>query len=96
MSGKDLRVVRNDAASRYEAHLDGEVVGVLTFVRTPEAVDLEHTVVEREHRGQGIGERLAEAALDDARESGGQVIPTCPFVADYIRDHPEHEDLVAA
>jgi uncharacterized protein len=33
-------------------------------------------------------------ALDDIRSRGLQVVPLCPFVAAYIRRHPEYEDLV--
>jgi predicted GNAT family acetyltransferase len=34
-------------------------------------------------------------ALDDIRSRGLKVVPLCPFVAAYIRRHPEYEDLVA-
>ena len=37
-----------------------------------------------------------KAALDDAKRQGLEVTPLCPFVADYIRRHPEYEDLVGA
>jgi uncharacterized protein len=33
-------------------------------------------------------------ALDDMRARGLKVAPVCPFVAAYIRRHPEYADLV--
>jgi predicted GNAT family acetyltransferase len=32
---------------------------------------------------------LARAALEFARERNLRVLPVCPFVADYMRRHPE-------
>lgn len=92
----DVRVERNDEAMRYEAWQGEELAGVLTFQRTEDGLDLQHTVVEQAFRGQGIGEQLAIAALSTARERGERVIPTCPFLSDYIKEHPEHADVVAA
>jgi predicted GNAT family acetyltransferase len=55
-----------------------------------------HTEVEPELQGQGIAQVLAAGALDQVRASGRQVVPRCPFIASYIRRHPEYEDLVVA
>ena len=41
----------------------------------------------------GVGNELARAALEFARESKIRVIPTCPFVRSYIRRHPQYADL---
>jgi uncharacterized protein len=35
-------------------------------------------------------------ALDDVRAAGRTVIPTCWYVAQFIDEHPEYEDLLAA
>jgi hypothetical protein len=42
-----------------------------------------------------VGGALASWALDDARVRGLSITPFCPFVASYIRHHPEYADLVA-
>jgi predicted GNAT family acetyltransferase len=34
-------------------------------------------------------------ALDDIRDAGRQVIPSCWYVARFIDEHPEYADLVA-
>ena len=94
--GTDIRVVRNDEAMRYEAYQGEELAGVLNFERTDGGLDLQHTVVEPAFRGKGVGEHLAVTALESARDRGERVIPSCTYVAGYIREHPEHADLVAA
>ena len=45
--------------------------------------------------GHGVGSKLVRGALDAARDQGLRVVPQCPFVAAYIKRHPEYEDLLA-
>ena len=59
-----------------------------------DVLDLRSTLVPPHLRGQGLGSTLVQHALDYARENGMRVIPSCPFVARYIEDHPEYQDLV--
>lgn len=93
----DLTVTRNDADGRYEARL-AEDVAVIAFRRRdtdPPVLVMSHTEVPDGMRGQGVGGRLVEGALDDVRSRGELVEPTCPFVASWIQEHPEYADLVA-
>lgn len=69
-------------------------IGVLQYVLTPGAIDLQHTVVQRAAGGRGVGSALVVAALDFARAEGLRVIPTCPFVPAVIARHAEYADLV--
>ena len=38
---------------------------------------------------------IVRRALDDISADGQQVAPTCPYVATWIRRHPEYAPLVA-
>lgn len=53
------------------------------------------TFVPDAARGQGIAAALVEAGIGHVRKSGQRVIPTCWYVAKWLRGHPEHADLVA-
>ncbi|MDI9580951.1 MAG: GNAT family N-acetyltransferase [Thermobispora sp.] len=88
-------VVRNEQARRYEIFVEGERAGLLTYRLSPGCIEFPHTKVDERFEGRGLGSRLVRAALDDARAAGLKVAPTCPFVAAYIRRHPEYRDLVA-
>jgi hypothetical protein len=57
-------------------------------------LSLVHTEVPAELEGHGIGGRLAKAGLEFARQENLKVVPSCPFVAAYIRRHPEYLELV--
>ena len=54
-----------------------------------------HTEVPAQLRGRGLGSQMMRAVLQDVRQQGLKVVPRCPFVADYIRRHPEFADLLA-
>lgn len=82
------------AAHRYELLLDGELVGELTYRIRDDLVTLIHTEIASDFEGRGLGEQLVAGALDDIRSRGLHIVPLCPFVAAYIRRHPEYDDLV--
>jgi predicted GNAT family acetyltransferase len=81
---------------RYEIEADGEVAGFLMYRIEPGVLELVHTDVDPKWEGKGVGAALVQGALDDVRARGLKMRPYCPFVAAYIRRHPEYEDLVAA
>jgi predicted GNAT family acetyltransferase len=94
MSALAATVRDNSATHRYELLLDGELVGDLVYRAKDDVVTLIHTEVAPQLEGRGLGERLVAGALDDIHERGLQIVPLCPFVAAYIRHHPEYDDLV--
>lgn len=88
-------VTRNDEQHRYELRQDGRLLGFAEFRAIGDlAVMLPHTEIEPGHEGEGLGGQLARTALEDIRTQGKLVVPMCPFIASYIRKHPEYLDLV--
>ena len=79
---------------RYEAHLDGELAGVLEYVIKYGRLALVHTEVLPAYEGKGIGSALVRFGLDDARRRALRVIASCPYVQDYLARHPEDDDIV--
>ena len=79
---------------RYEAHLDGELAGVLEYVLKRGRIALIHTEVLPRFEGRGIASAIVRFALDDARRRELRVIVRCPYVDGYLERHPEDEDLV--
>jgi uncharacterized protein len=89
-----IAVLNNAAQDRFEARVAGNVA-YLDYRLEPGEIVLLHTEVPAAMREFGVGKKLARAALDFARHEGLRVNPGCPFVASYIRRHPEYADLVA-
>ena len=79
---------------RFEVAVDGRVAGFADYESRHGTITFTHTEVDDAHEGQGLGTELARAALDSARESGLSVLPRCPFIADWIKRHPDYVSLV--
>lgn len=90
-----IEVTDAPEATRFEARVDGELAGFIQYKVRPEAVVLVHTQVLDEYEGKGVGSVLVRRVLDDIRSRDGKIIPTCPFVAEYIRRHPDYLNVVA-
>ena len=60
----------------------------------PGVIDFTHTFVPEDERGQGEGEELARTGLDYARQHQLKVRTTCPFVAAYVQQHPNYDDIL--
>jgi predicted GNAT family acetyltransferase len=88
-----LHFVNNPGAHRWEAHLDQQLA-VVDYRQRGNMIFFLHTAVPHELEGHGVASQLVKLALEEARKEHLAVVPFCPFVADYIRRHPDEQDLV--
>jgi predicted GNAT family acetyltransferase len=84
----------NPDKHRFEIIIDGEVGGFAAYHVRDGAVVITHTQIDPEHRGGGVAAELARQTLDTLRDRGVRVLPSCPYFAAYIVNHPEYADLV--
>ena len=90
----ELVVRDNPRELRYEALAEERMVGLIRYRREPGLVVLVHSEIDLDLEHTRVGSELVRGALADVRARGLRVVPHCPFVADYIRRHPEEADLV--
>jgi len=90
-----LEVVDNPDRSRYELRDDGHLVGFTEYHERDGVLVFPHTVITEPKRGAGYGSTLVGGALDAVRARGRRIVAECPFVAEFIADHPEYADLLA-
>lgn len=94
-SESDTIVTDDEAESRYQISVDGSPAGFAVYQRSGTRTVFVHTEIFPAGEGRGYGGRLARVALDAERAAGREVVPSCPFIAGYIRRHPQYLDLVA-
>jgi predicted GNAT family acetyltransferase len=87
-----MDVVDNPDKSRFEMTVPGGTA-IATYRRSGDVLIVPHTEVPREAEGKGYGSALVKGVLEHARAHGLKVRPHCPFVAAYMRRHPEYEDM---
>jgi uncharacterized protein len=74
---------------------EDEQQGELKYYLKDGVMDMVHTGVPYEMQGNGYGTLLIEAAMAYAKEKGYKIIPSCPFVEEYVEKNPEVRSLVA-
>ena len=90
----NVQVSNNAEASRFEAQI-GPYTSVIDYYYSGQAIVFTHTGVPEEISGNGIAGKMAQTALEYARAERLEVVPLCPYVAAYIKRHPEYKDLVS-
>ncbi|HEY7226379.1 MAG TPA: GNAT family N-acetyltransferase [Micromonosporaceae bacterium] len=92
--GGTITVRRNASTNRFEALLDGTVVGFIDYHQHGDRVTLIHTETDPYFEGRGIGSTLARAALEDVQARGEKAVIVCPFITAYLKRHPDYDDIV--
>ena len=91
----NVSVTHNEEARRFEIPVNG-LRALLTYRRFPERIVFDHTEVPKPLEGRGLAAKLARFALDFARANHLRVVPLCPYVSNFIRKHPEYQDLLSS
>lgn len=87
------QLIDNENSKQYEFHIDG-LLPRIEYIRTKDKIYLTHTEVPKGLEGKGVGSQLVNAALEDVKAKDLDLVPLCPFVALYIKRHPEYKTLV--
>lgn len=99
-SNKDVTISKQESGDQitFIARVEGaSEIGELTLRRVSSDVwDANHTGVPKAIGGRGVGKALIQAMVEDARQSGYRVVPSCPFVAKLFERKPEWAKDVAA
>ena len=86
-------ITDNASLHRFELK-DGNDTAYILYSKSPDSIRLIHTEVPPALQGHGIASKMVRGTLELLRKSGLKVIPSCPFVADYLKRHPEYLPLV--
>ena len=89
----DIPVINNTVNQQFEVHLDGEIA-VLQYRFQNDLIWLMHTEVPKKMEGKGIASILARYGLEWAKANDKKVKVICPFVAVFLKRHPEYNDIV--
>ncbi|MEL6825414.1 MAG: GNAT family N-acetyltransferase [Pseudomonadota bacterium] len=92
----DIQITREDAVNggRYVTVVDGHEAEMTYSRAGTSRIIIDHTGVPEALKGRGVGKRLVEAAVKDARAEGFKIIPLCPFAKATLDRTPEWQDVV--
>jgi uncharacterized protein len=93
MNDPTLAVRHNEAASRFEAVVDGHTA-FAAYDRDDDVLRINHTSVPASLQGRGIAAAIVQAALDYARANSLKVEPWCSYVRTYMKRHRDTQSLL--
>lgn len=82
-----------ETKGRYALVQDGAEAELTYSIVSPTKIIADHTGVPDALRGTGVGVKLVERLVADARAEGVKIIALCPFVKAQSRKHPEWADV---
>lgn len=85
----------NPEQGQYEIRADGELAGFVQYHLRDGVIAFLHAETDSRFRGHGVASRLVRSSLEAARERHLAVLPYCPYVRQWMTEHPEYTDLVA-
>lgn len=75
---------------RIYAMKEDQLMAEITFPSINEhRVNIEHTYVHQDLRGQHIAGLLMEAAIEEIRRQGKDCVPTCSYAIAWFEKHPD-------
>ena len=95
MSESGVQREEGESKGRYWIDVDGHVAEMTYSRAGAKMIIIDHTEVPDALRGQGVGRRLVERAVLDAREEGRKILPLCPYAKATIAKTPEWHDVVS-
>ena len=86
----------HDKGGSFLASDEATIAGKLTYVWKPgDVMAINHTEVNEQYNGQGIGKMMVMQAVAYARENGFKIIPVCPFVKKVFEKVTDIQDVLA-
>jgi len=82
--------------TRFELVIEKHIAFMDYILSKKNIIYLTHTEVPAPLEGQGVGSALVAKVFDFIRKEDLKVAPLCPFVAAYLKRHPELADGLLA
>jgi predicted GNAT family acetyltransferase len=87
-------IVTNNTEQQQFEVIENDETAVLQYRFLDGKIWLMHTAVPEKLEGKGIASSLAQFAFEWARSNEKKVKVLCPYVAVYLKRHPEYNTLV--
>ena len=91
----EIKQVNTNERGYFKAEENGVQAGLMTYVHAgPQKIIIDHTEVDSEFSGQGVGKSMVMEAVKYARENNIKILPLCPFAKSVFTKTPEFNDVL--
>ena len=88
------KVTIDEDDQRFEINTDSGETAYIDYRWYKDMLVLLYIYVPIPYRGKGLSHALNHFALEYAKEKGVKVKVYCPYIAKYVRTHPEYESMM--
>ncbi|MFC0605784.1 GNAT family N-acetyltransferase [Winogradskyella pulchriflava] len=83
-----------ESKGRFYYLVDGVEKAHMTYTHAgANKIIIDHTEVDESLKGQGVGYKLVETAVDYARKNNLKIMPLCPFANAVFKKRSEYNDV---
>ncbi len=93
-----MKIEQNNQENKghFEAKEEEIRAGLMTYSWAgDDKIIIDHTEVNADFKGKGVGKEMVKAAVDFAREKNIKIIPLCPFAKSVFEKVTEWQDVVS-
>jgi len=91
----EIKQINDIKRGCFEATEDGKEAGKMTYTWAGDSkFIIDHTEVNEEFNGKGVGKELLMATVDYARNNNLKIIPLCPFAKSVFDKKEEIRDVL--
>ena len=91
----EILLKERDSKGFAMAREDDKRAGMMTYsIAGPELIIIDHTEVEPEFNGKGVGKQMLYKIVEMAREKSIKIIPLCPFAAKMFQKLDDIKDVL--
>ncbi|MGL4293839.1 MAG: GNAT family N-acetyltransferase [Bacteroidales bacterium] len=88
-----MNIIHNKEEKKFEIN-NNEGKAYLSYIISNNSLDVRHTFVPNEMRGQGIAAILVKAAYDFAIENQLKPVATCSYAVVWLQRHPAYQGTI--
>lgn len=89
-----IQRTENEKGGKFYIEENDRQIALMTYRKSGDGViDIDHTEVDSNHRGEGFGEDLVGEAVKFARENDLEIVATCPFAQKVMNRTPGFQDV---
>ncbi|MCG2793972.1 MAG: N-acetyltransferase [Weeksellaceae bacterium] len=92
----EVKQSNSEKKGEFIATIDGAKAGLMTYSWAGEnQFIINHTEVEPQFNGKGVGKEMLYKAVEFARENNLKIVPLCPFAKAMFQKTEEIRDVLA-
>lgn len=90
-----IQHLQNKTKGEFYLEVNQEKLASMTYTYAGnDKIIIDHTEVDESLKGQGVGYKLVEEAVNFAREYNLKIMPLCPFANAVFKKKTEYKDVL--